>query len=166
VTDREQPLLDRVRAAHRCFASGVAVVTTLADGQPRGLAVNAFASVSLEPPVVLVCVKRTAQTHEHLYAGEHIGISFLAHDQAEVAAAFATSGGDKFVGVGWHAGASGVPLLDGAAAHLELEVEERVPVATHTVFLGRVVEAQAPARPPLVYVDGRFFDGSRLVAAG
>jgi flavin reductase (DIM6/NTAB) family NADH-FMN oxidoreductase RutF len=158
-----QDLEHRVREVHRCFPSGVAVVTTSVRGEPYGLAVNAFSSVSLEPPLVLVCVKTTAQTHDHVYQGENIGINFLAHDQVPVAQVFATSGGDKFSAVGWRPGRTGVPILEGVSAHLEVEIEQRVPAGTHTIFVGRVVEADAPARPPLVYFDGRFHDGGQLV---
>jgi flavin reductase (DIM6/NTAB) family NADH-FMN oxidoreductase RutF len=155
-------LANRVKAVHRCFPSGVAVVTTALDDTPYGLAVNAFSSVSLEPPLVLVCVKTTAQTHDHLYRGEHIGINFLAHDQASVASVFATSGGDKFAELSWRAGTSGVPILDGVCAYLEIAIEQRLPAGTHTMFVGRVVEADATAHPPLVYFDGGFYDGARL----
>ena len=159
LNDLEQRVLD----VHRCFPSGVAVVTTAVEGEPYGLAINAFSSVSMEPPLVLVCVKTTAQTHEHLYRGEHLGINFLAHDQIEVASRFARSGGDKFAGLGWRAGGGcSVPVLDGVSAHLEVEIEQRLPAGTHTIFVGRVVDADAPARPPLVYFDGGFFDGAQL----
>jgi flavin reductase (DIM6/NTAB) family NADH-FMN oxidoreductase RutF len=156
-------LQSRVRDVHRCFPSGVAVVTTSVDGAPYGLAVNAFSSVSLEPPLVLVCVKTTAQTHDHLYRGEHIGISFLAHDQVSVASVFATSGGDKFSQIPWHAGSTGVPVITDSSAYLETEIEQRLSAGTHTIFIGRVVDADAPARPPLVYFDGKFHDGAQLV---
>lgn len=158
-----QDLQARVRDVHRCFPSGVAVVTTSVDGEPYGLAVNAFSSVSLEPPLVLVCVKTTAQTHDHLYRGEHIGISFLAHDQVSVASVFATSGGDKFSQIAWHPGSTGVPVITGSSAYLETEIEQRLSAGTHTIFIGRVVDADAPARPPLVYYDGKFHDGAQLV---
>lgn len=158
-------LADRVRGVHRSYATGVAVVTTAVDGAPFGLAVNAFSSVSLEPPLVLVCVSTTAKTHDHLYRGEHIGINFLAHDQVELASLFATSGGDKFAAIAWAPGGSGVPVLDGVSSWLEVEIEQRLAAGTHTIFVGRVIAADAPARPPLIYHDGRFFDGNRLLPA-
>jgi flavin reductase (DIM6/NTAB) family NADH-FMN oxidoreductase RutF len=158
-------LADRVRAVHRSYATGVAVVTTHADGAPFGLAVNAFSSVSLEPPTVLVCVATAAQTHEHLYRGEHIGVNLLAHDQLDVARVFARSGGDKFASVAWAPGGSGVPVLDGVAAWLELAIEHRLAAGTHTIFLGRVIAAEASDRPSLVYQAGGFFDGGRLAPA-
>ncbi|HWT91364.1 MAG TPA: flavin reductase family protein [Solirubrobacteraceae bacterium] len=157
-------LAARVRAVHRCFPSGVAVVTTVSEGAPYGLAVNAFSSVSMEPLLVLVCVKTSAQTHPHLYAGDHLGINFLAHGQRALAERFATSGGEKFLDVAWSAGATGVPVLAGVSAHLEVQVQQRLAAGTHTIFLGEVAEADAPAHPPLVYFDGGFYDGDRLEA--
>jgi flavin reductase (DIM6/NTAB) family NADH-FMN oxidoreductase RutF len=159
-------LADRVRAVHRSYATGVAVVTTHAGGAPFGLAVNAFSSVSLDPPTVLVCVATSAQTHEHLYGGEHIGVNLLAHDQIDVAGVFAKSGGDKFASIAWSpAAGSGVPVLDGVAAWLELAIEQRLAAGTHTIFLGRVIAAEAFDRPPLVYQAGSFFDGAKLAPA-
>jgi flavin reductase (DIM6/NTAB) family NADH-FMN oxidoreductase RutF len=152
-----------LREVHRRFPTGVTVVTTQVDGQPHGLAVNAFASVSLDPPMVFVCVAASAATYAKLFVNDHIGISFLAEDQADVAARFARSGGDKFADLEWAAGAHGAPLIDGAAGHLELEVVHRIPVYTHTAFLGRVVMAAAYDREPLVYLAGSFFRGSTLV---
>jgi flavin reductase (DIM6/NTAB) family NADH-FMN oxidoreductase RutF len=155
-------LADRVLAVHRCFPSGVAVVTTCVDDQPYGLAVNAFSSVSMEPPLVLVCVKTTAKTHDRLYGSEKIGINFLAHDQLAVANRFAKSGGDKFANLSWRANPDGVPILDGISAYLIVEIQRRVPAGSHTIFIARVTDAHAPARPPLVYFDQAFFDGAQL----
>lgn len=153
---------DRVRAAHRCYPTGVTIVTTCLDGTPYGLAVNAFSSVSMDPPRVLVCVKTSSQTHEHLVAGTHLGINFLSHGQYDIASVFATSGGDKFAQLGWRAGIHGVPFIDGASAGLEVEIEQRLPATTHTIFIGRVVNAEVSGTAPLIYHDGAFFDGSRL----
>ena len=155
-------LQQRVIAAHRSFPSGVSVVTTARDGQPHGLAVNAFTSVSLEPPLVLVCVKTTSKTHPLLYAGDRMGISILSAEQRWVAERFATSGGDKFSGVPWHAGVLGVPVLDDASAVFEALVQERHAAGTHTIFIGLVHHAEATDCPPLVYLDGLFFDGASL----
>ena len=161
-TESLQDLRTRMRAVNRAFPSGVAVVSTLIHDKPHGLAVNAFSSVSLEPPLVLVCVNTAAQTHEHLYTGRFIGISFLAHDQAAVASVFAISGGDKFAGIGWHRGSTDAPLIDNAAGYLEAAVEQRHSAGTHTIFVGRVVEADATRRAPLIYLNGSFYDGAEL----
>jgi flavin reductase (DIM6/NTAB) family NADH-FMN oxidoreductase RutF len=169
-SDRESSLMptpdlqQRILDVHRSFPSGVAVVTTAVGGQPYGLLVSAFSSVSMEPPLVLVCVKTTARTHEHLYRGNYLGINLLAHDQIDVARRFAASGGDKFADVAWHPGHEGVPLLDGVSAHLQVKIDQRIPAGTHTIFIGRVIAAHASDRPPLVYFNSAFFDGAQLTS--
>ena len=155
-----------VRAVHKCFPRGVAVVTTRPAEKPHALAVNAVSSISLEPPSVLVCIKTTARTHEHLDRGEHLGINFLAHDQRLIAERCSVSGGAKFEGLAWAPGPeSKAPILDRVSAHFEVLIRERFGAGTHTVFLGEVLDPCAPARPPLIYVRGRFFDGQRLAPA-
>ena len=150
-------LRDRVRRAHRRYPTGVTVVTTMADGRPVGLACNAFASVSLNPPLVLVCVNTAARSHDPLHAGEFIGINVLAGDQADLARRFATTGQDKFADVAWMPGtATGVPLLDSAAATFETVIEQRIPAGTHTIFVCAVVDVHSTARDALLYVDGTY----------
>ena len=157
-------LVERVKDVHRRFPTGVTIVTTAVDGVPFGLAVNAFASLSLTPPRVLACVAATSSTYPRLFEADRLAVNILAHDQIDVARAFARSGGDKFRGLAWQVGAGGAPLLDGVSAQLELTSEHRVRAGTHTIFIGRVVTAQAFERAPLVYLGGAFFDGARLEA--
>lgn len=162
--DAEAALAERVKDVHRHFPTGVTIVTTSVDGMPFGLAVNAFASLSLTPPLVLVCVAATSSTYPKLFEAELLGVNILAHDQLDVARVFARSGGEKFAGVAWRHGSRGAPLLDGVSARLELTIEHRIPAGTHTIFVGRVAEAEAFERAPLVYLGGGFFDGARLQA--
>ncbi|MFE7972727.1 flavin reductase family protein [Streptomyces shenzhenensis] len=157
-------LVQQVKQAHRAFPSGVTVVTAQFDGRPVGLAVSAFSSVSMDPPMVLVCVNSSSKSHASLCDSRHLGISILSHAQSAVAATFAASGGDKFNDVAWHEGGHGAPLLDDASAAFEVEVVSRVEAATHSVFFGRVVTVETSERPPLVYAAGGFFDGGRLRA--
>ncbi|OXM64294.1 MULTISPECIES: flavin reductase family protein [Amycolatopsis] len=154
---------DVVRQLHRTFTTGVTVVTTLDDGRPRGLAVNAFCSVSLDPPTVLVCVQKSSTTHGALLRAGHFAVNILAADQADVVAVFASKAADKFATLSWRPGPHGSPLLDGVAAAAEAEVTERRDAGSHTVFFGRVVEAAATDAPALVYRAGRLFDPSGLV---
>ena len=156
-------LPQRVRDAHRAFPTGVTVVTTDVDGRPVGLAVNAFSSVSMDPPLVLVCVNAGSQSHASLRDSRHLGISILSRDQSSVAMSFARSGGDKFTGVNWHPGAHGAPLIDRAAASFEVEVEKQIVAGTHTIFLCRVLDVEITGKPSLVYAAGAFYDGARLV---
>jgi flavin reductase (DIM6/NTAB) family NADH-FMN oxidoreductase RutF len=155
-------LVESVKEVHRRFPTGVTVVTVCIDGVPYGLAVNAFSSLSLDPPSALVCVAATSATYERFFVGEHLAVNMLASDQAAVARRFATSGGDKFRDLAWRRGRGGSPILEGAAAHLELEIEARVPAHTHAILIGQVVDAVAHDRNPLVYLGGRFYDGDAL----
>jgi flavin reductase (DIM6/NTAB) family NADH-FMN oxidoreductase RutF len=153
---------ERVRGVHRQYPTGVTVVTAAAGGKPYGLAVNAFSSISLDPPLVLVCVNESSQSYPAVFEADHIGVNILAADQAGVAGIFARSGGDKFAALQWRPSARGVPVLDGVAGHFELEVKYKIPAYSHTIFIGQVVEADASGKAPLVYQAGKFFDGARL----
>lgn len=156
----------QVRGVHRQYPTGVTVVTASDGGVPFGLAVNAFSSVSLEPPMILVCVNESSKSYPHVFEAEHIGINILASDQVDVAGAFAKSGGDKFANLNWFEGTTGVPVLEGVAGYFELEVKYKIPAYTHTIFLGQVVNANADElKAPLVYQGGSFFDGRKLVSA-
>ncbi|GAB2963411.1 flavin reductase family protein [Amycolatopsis acidiphila] len=154
-----------VRGFHRRFVTGVTIVTTMADGVPRGLAVNAFASVTVSPAVILVCVAKTSSTHEVLFRAERFAVNLLAHDQLPVARTFAAKGADKFAGLAWHQGHHGTPVLDGTCAHLEAEIAHRIRTSTHTVFLGSVLHAHSTPLAPLLYTNSQFYDGSELVPA-
>lgn len=160
-----EALAANVKDVHRRYPTGVTIVTTHRDGVPYGLAVNAFSSLSLAPPTVLVCVASTASTYPRLFEGDAIGINILAHHQRDVATVFARSGGDKFSQIEWQLGEHGTPVIAGSCAHLELQVQTRIPAGTHTIFIGHVLAAAASERDPLVYLAGSFFDGSRLEAA-
>lgn len=149
---------DLVRGVHRKFITGVTVVTTDDAGTPRGLAVNAFSSISLDPPMVLVCVQRSSATHPALHRASHLGISILAAGQLDVAKVFAGKSDDKFGQVAWTPGEFGAPLLDGSCARLEVEIGQRLEAGSHTVFTGRVVSATHDDLAPLVYSGGGFFD--------
>ena len=156
-------LLDRVKKVHRTFPTGVTIVTTVSEGQPFGLAVNAFSSVSLSPPMVLACINETSSSYPRFFGSRQFGISILANDQESVAMRFAKSGGDKFAGLDWHAGANGVPLIGGAASNLELEIVNMLMAGTHTIFIGKVLSAEISGKASLVYSSGGFFDGAQLV---
>ncbi|MEV8568238.1 flavin reductase [Streptomyces sp. NPDC051322] len=152
---------DLVKGVHRKFITGVTVVTADDDGTPRGLAVNAFSSISLDPPMVLVCVQRSSATHPVLHRASHLGISILAADQVDVAKVFASRADDKFAGLSWSRGGFGAPLIDRSCAQLEVEIGERLEAGSHTVFTGRVVSARHDDLAPLVYSGGGFFDISQ-----
>lgn len=154
---------ETMRALHRKLVTGVTVVATDSDGEPRGLAVNAFSSVSLEPPLILICVQKNSSTYSHLLSNPHFGVSILAADQVHVANVFATKQPDKFSRVDWHRAPHGSPILDGACARMEVALQDTLHASTHTIFIGKVTFAEYQDSAPLVYSQGAFFDGGKLV---
>jgi len=139
------------------------VTTTDSAGRPVGLAVNSFASVSLDPPLVLVCIQKQSSTHPSFFRNSHLGISILGNTQRWALDVFASRTADKFANVDWHAGPQGSPLIDGSAAHIEAEIKERLQAKTHTVFIARVTYVKASEIAPMVYKAGAFYDGDSLV---
>jgi flavin reductase (DIM6/NTAB) family NADH-FMN oxidoreductase RutF len=166
VSDQKQLDLDVMKQVNRQFITGVTVVTTMDGEAPRGLAVNAFASISLDPPTVLVCVQRTSSTHDCLFRASHLAINILSTDQLDVLNRFAAKSDDKFAGVEWVPGQFGSPMIEHSSARVEAEIRERLQASTHTVFICRVVDAEITQRTPIVYAAGRFFDGGALSPLG
>ena len=163
---RTTPDADLMKQVNRQFVTGVTVVTAMDGETPRGLAVNAFASISLDPPTVMVCVQRTSGTHDCLFRAGHLAINILSIDQLDVVNRFAAKSADKFSGLDWHPGPFGSPFIDRSSAQVEVEIRERLQASTHTVFICRVVEASVTDRTPMVYSAGRFFDGGALTPLG
>jgi flavin reductase (DIM6/NTAB) family NADH-FMN oxidoreductase RutF len=153
---------DLMKKVNRQFVTGVTVVTTMDREKPRGLAVNAFSSISLDPPMVMVCVQRTSSTYESLFRASHLAINILSTEQLDVVNRFASKSPDKFADVAWTPGAFGSPLLAKSSAQMEVEIRERLQASTHTIFICRVVDAAATDLHPMVYGAGRFFDGGAL----
>ncbi len=151
-----------VREVHRRFITGVTVVTTMDGPVPRGLAVNAFCSVSLDPPTVLVSVQQSSSTYPALISAAHLAINIRSTDQLHVANVFASKTTDKFAALAWNPGPHGSPMLEGTSASMEIAIEQRLRASTHTVFVGRVVDARHADRDPLVYQSGQFFDSASL----
>ncbi len=162
-TAPEDPSPESMKAFNRKFVTGVTVVTTMDGDTPRGLAVNAYCSISLEPPLVMVCVQSSSATYPALFTSDYLGINILGAQQTDVVATFATKAADKFANLEWRPGVHGSPLITGAAASLEAEIRERFQARTHSIFICRVRQATAGAADPMVYSDGRFYDGSQLV---
>ena len=143
----------------RRFATGVAIVTTSHEGRIHGFTVNAFASVSAEPPTVLICVNRSARAHPLIAQAGHFCVNVLGVEQQELAKRFA--GGEprsRFEGVSYHAGPSGSPVLEGTLAHFDCALGEELTASTHTIFLGTVLEAGAREGAPLGYFNRDYHD--------
>jgi 4-nitrophenol 2-monooxygenase / 4-nitrocatechol 4-monooxygenase, reductase component len=143
------------------FASGVTIVTTEHDGKPYGLTVASFASLSLHPPLVLVCIEKSVKSHDALSASKKFGVSILAAEQIEISNRFASKLDDKFAGIATARGDLGVPLIDGALCALECRIREQLPGGDHTIFIGEVVNAEVREGAPLVY----FRSGYRQINA-
>lgn len=138
------------------FASGVTVVTTLdGGGNPLGLTVSSFCSVSLEPPLVLVCIDNRSETHDGFEASGVFGVSILAEGQEDWSNRFAFGGSEKFTGVDLQRGEHLVHLVPGALAHLECRVAAALPGGDHTIYMGEVLRlAVSPGRPLLYHASG------------
>jgi flavin reductase (DIM6/NTAB) family NADH-FMN oxidoreductase RutF len=148
---------DRFRRACGRFATGITVVTTLdADGAPHGMTANSFTSVSLDPPLVLVCVDNRAKILETFRKAERMGINVLSEHQQEVSRTFARRGEDRFNGVEWHAGESGVPLLPGSLAWLECTLDNAVEAGDHIILIARVHRAEIQDGHPLLYFSSDY----------
>lgn len=157
------PRPDALKGFNRQFITGVTVVTTIDErGQPRGLAANAYSSVSLEPPLVLICVQKTAGTYAPLFRATHLGINIMSNRQRPVVGTFASKAPEKFAGLSWHAGPDGSPLIDGSSASIEAEIKERFQAKTHTVFIAKVTHAEIAETNPMIYKAGHFFDSVGL----
>lgn len=160
---QEGPTLESLKDFNRKFVTGVTVVTTTdAEGRPRGLAVNAYTSVSLDPPLVLICVQKTSLTYPALFESQHLGINILANSQRAVVETFASKVRDKFADLKWHPGPAGSPLIDGSAAAIETVIKERFQAKTHSVFIARVTHSEVSELAPMIYKAGRFYDGDSL----
>lgn len=138
------------------FATGVTVVTALHDGRPYGTTASAVTSLSLEPPMLLVCMNKESATGAAMDASAQFGVNILEEGQADLAVRFATKASDKFDGVPTTTGVWGEPLLAEALATLECRVVERTTGGTHVVFFGEVEHAAARSGAPLAYFRGRF----------
>ena len=141
----------RFKEAMSHFASGVTVVTTEHDGTPYGMTVASFASLSLHPPLVLVCIERSVKTHDAIRSAGHFGVSILAQPQADVSGRFASKSDDKFSGITTREGKHGMPLIDGAICTLECRVHSELPGGDHTIFVGEVLDSSTSDGAPLVY---------------
>lgn len=139
------------------FATGVAVVTATADGEPVGMAVNSFTSVSLDPPLVLFCAARTSTTWPSIRAAGRFAVNILAEHQEDVSRLFATRGADRFGAVDWHLGASGAPVLDDLLAFVDCVIESEHDAGDHVIVIGRVLDLGIRAeRGPLLFHGGGY----------
>ncbi|MEV5704976.1 flavin reductase family protein [Actinoallomurus sp. NPDC052274] len=141
-----------LRRVYGAYPTGVTVVAGLAGGRPVGIAASSFVPVSLDPPLVSVCVAHTSTTWPLLRGLPRIGISVLGAHQEEVGRRLGARGGDRFAGVGWRATADGCVLIEDAAAWFECTIEQQVRSGDHDIVVFRVHDLDArPEVAPLVF---------------
>jgi flavin reductase (DIM6/NTAB) family NADH-FMN oxidoreductase RutF len=133
------------------FASGVTIVTTEHEGRPFGMTVASFASLSLNPKLVLVCIETSVKTHEAIAAAGKFGVSILASDQTGISSKFASRSDDKFTGVDIFRGALDLPMITGALTTIECKVQAQLPGGDHSIFVGEVIDIQTREGDPLLY---------------
>lgn len=145
------------RRALGAFVTGVTVVTTIqADGTPRGFTANSFTSVSLDPPLVLVCIAKSASSYDVFSQSPQFAVSVLAEDQKDVSGVFASKSPDKFVQVAWQTRATGAPVMHGAAAHFDCATHQVIDAGDHVILLGRVLDFAHAGLTPLGYCRGAY----------
>ena len=139
------------------FATGIGVVTSRdAEGRPVGLTVNAFSSVSLDPPLVLVCIDLRSGANHGIRDSGRFAVSILSEQQEEWSRRFARPGPEKFEGVSFALSTHGLLLVPGALVHMECAVRAAHLAGDHTVYVGEILELQVTPGPPLVYHAGHY----------
>jgi flavin reductase (DIM6/NTAB) family NADH-FMN oxidoreductase RutF len=139
------------------FATGVTVLTTRTPaGDPIGMTASSIASVSLDPPLLLVSVDHRHDMHAALDAASYFVLNILAADQEALSRRFAADEPDRFGGVGYQPNKQGIAVLDGVLAHIECEKRTAMPAGDHTVYLGLVIGGAVTERRPLLYYRGGY----------
>jgi len=150
--------VSQLRQAYGCFPSGVtAVCAQTAEGLPVGMAASSFTSVSMDPPLVSICVQDTSTTWPVLRRMSRLGVSVLGAGQDAAARSLAARNADRFAGLDWEPTSDGGVLVRGASAWLDCTVHEEVPAGDHVIVLLRIHALAAwPDSTPLVFHGSRF----------
>ena len=144
------------------FATGVTIITTKdVSGKPFGLTANAFSSLSLDPPLVLICVDKKVDCYACFDQSKVFVVNILSEGQDQLSTRFATKGIEKFEGVAVRQGNLGVPLLEGAVAHIECTLTSAYEGGDHTIYIGEIQSVAASGDRPLLFFKGKY---SRLLA--
>ncbi|MBV8489353.1 MAG: flavin reductase family protein [Candidatus Eremiobacteraeota bacterium] len=147
------------KRAMRSVPTGVTVVTSLKDGEPRGITVNAFASVSAEPPTLLICINREARSYLYIAGSKIFCVNVLAGDQRHLAEHFSGKVRERqFDAIPYEVDVTGAPVLSGTIAHFDCEVESEHHAGSHSIMIGRIVSCRARPGSPLGYFNGGFHD--------
>jgi flavin-dependent trigonelline monooxygenase, reductase component len=146
-----------LRRAFGSFPTGVTVVTTRdADGRPRGMTANSFASVSLEPALLLVCIGHGVASFPAFAQCRSFAVNVLRDDQQDVSALFASKSAMKFTDIGYATRQTGVPVLDDCLAWFDCTLHQRVDAGDHTVLFGEVRQFASGHAAPLGFSRGRY----------
>jgi flavin reductase (DIM6/NTAB) family NADH-FMN oxidoreductase RutF len=143
----------------RHVPTGVTVVTSLKDGEPRGITVNAMTSVSLEPPSLLICINREARSYLFIATSRIFCVNVLAGDRRDLAEHFSGKVRERqFAEIPYGTDATGAPVLPDAIAYFDCELAQEYQVGSHSILIGRVLSCNARAGSPLGYFNGNFHD--------
>ncbi len=134
------------------FATGVAIAgVTDVNGVPHGLTVNSFSSVSLEPPLILICLGHAIAAIDAFREATHFGLSVLRENQRAISERFAAPMDNRFESLAWRQGKTGAPLLDGVLAQIECETVRRFSAGDHDIFIGKMIATTVEEGEPLIY---------------
>lgn len=146
-----------LRNAFGCFPSGVTAICAMIDGEPAGMAASSFVSVSLDPPLVLICVQNSSATWRKLRKAPRIGVSVLSEEHERACSQLAAKTGDRFENLRWFTTEGGAVLLEGAAVSLDCSVGDEIAAGDHQLVLLRIEELKyQPRVNPLVFHGSRF----------
>jgi flavin reductase (DIM6/NTAB) family NADH-FMN oxidoreductase RutF len=139
------------------FATGVTVLTTRdASGKPYGLTANAVTSLSLDPPLLIICIDKRAETHPHFFDSRCFVVNILSEDQEKLSTHFAKSGGEKFGSLPYSINEDGVPVLEGTLAQVECRIVETHEGGDHVIHIGEVQHAAVRGGRPLLFFQGKY----------
>jgi flavin reductase len=149
------------RKAMGCFATGVTIITVALEGEVHGMTANAFSSVSLDPPLVLVCVDHRTKTHTHLHAKKRFGINVLCEDQRAISEYYARPDrshehAETEAGAQFDRTRHGTPMLRGSLAYLECRLHSAEEAGDHTIFIAEVEDVVVREGDPLLFFRGKY----------
>ena len=142
----------------RYFASHVTVVTGALDsGELFGLTVTAFTSVSLEPPLALICIRNESTSTELFKKSKRFCVNILAEDQRKIAEKFSLSGEDgRFLNLDYHIGKGGSPIIDGCLGYIDCKITHFLQEGDHTIFFGQAIDVHGDEKQPLLYLNRNY----------
>lgn len=150
---------EEVRQAMRAWTSGVAVVTAAYDHEQHGMTVSSFASISLDPPLLIVALQKTTRTSEFVSQAQAFGVTILSMDQEEISERFAGRGDDsknRLEGIETETLDTGAPFIKGGLVYFDCRLRQTLDAGTSTIFIGEVVSVRQFEGQPLVYHDRQY----------